>query len=367
MKAVAVFPGKAGSAHLAELPRPRVSDVPGGRGVRVEVLRVGVDGTDREINDADYGEAPSGAQFLVLGHESLGRVVEVGPAVTELQPGDLAVAMVRRPGTSVYDAVGMQDFTTDDAYFERGISRLHGFLTEEYVDSADWIVKLPPSLSRVGVLLEPMTVVEKGVGQAYEAQRRLRIWRPRRAAVLGAGTIGLMATLVLRLRGLAVDTFALSPRPNVNASLVEATGARYVCAQDRNVVQAAEADGGYDLVFECSGYSPLVFDGMRALAKNGVLVLSSITGGERTVEVPADAINQSFVLGNKLLLGTVNAGRGDFEQGVRDLVQAEAHHPGWLEQLLTHPVRGLENWPMLFEALNGKKGVIKAFLEVRPS
>ena len=367
MKAVAVFPGKAGSAHLADLPRPRISDVPGGRGVRVEVLRVGVDGTDREINDGEYGEAPAGSPYLVLGHESLGRVVEVGPNVTELQPGDLAVAMVRRPGTSVYDAIGMQDFTTDDAYFERGISRVHGFLTEEYVDSADWIVKLPSTLSKVGVLLEPMTVVEKGIGQAFEAQRRLRVWRSRRAAVLGAGTIGLMATLVLRLRGLAVDTFALTPRPNTNATLVEATGARYVCGQDRSVVQAAEADGGYDLLFECSGFSPLVFDGMQALSKNGVLVLSSITGGERKVEVPSDAINQSFVLGNKLMLGTVNAGRADFEQGVRDLVQAEAAYPGWLEQLLTHPVRGLENWPMLFEALNGKKGVIKAFLEVRPS
>ena len=367
MKAVAVFPGKAGSAHLAELPRPKISDVPGGRGVRVEVLRVGVDGTDREIQDAEYGEAPGGSPFLVLGHESLGRVVEVGPNVTELQPGDLAVAMVRRPGTSVYDAIGMQDFTTDDAYFERGISRLHGFLTEEYVDSADWIVKLPATLSRVGVLLEPMTVVEKGLTQAFEAQRRLRIWRPRRAAVLGAGTIGLMATLVLRLRGLAVDTFALTPKPNLNAALVEATGAQYVCAKDRTVVQAAEAEGGYDVIFECSGFSPLVFDGMRSLAKNGVLVLSSITGGSREVPVPSDAINQSFVLGNRLMLGTVNAGRGDFEQGVRDLIHAEADYPGLLEQLLTHPVRGFENWPMLFEALNGKKGVIKAFLEVRPS
>jgi len=367
MKAVAVFPGQAGSAHLAELPRPRISDVPGGRGVRVEVVRVGVDGTDREIQDAEYGEAPAGSGFLVLGHESLGRVVEVGPAVSELQRGDLVVAMVRRPGTSVYDAIGMQDFTTDDEYFERGISRLHGFLTEEYVDSADWLVKLPPTLSKVGVLLEPMTVVEKGIGQAFEAQRRLRIWRPRRAAVLGAGTIGLMATLVLRLRGLTVDTFALTPKPNVNASLVEATGARYFCGQDRNVVQASEAEGGYDLVFECSGFSPLVFDGMRALSKNGVLVLSSITGGGRKVEVASDHINQSFVLGNKLMLGTVNASRVDFEQGVRDLIHAEAAYPGWLEQLLTHPVRGLENWPMLFEALNGKKGVIKAFLEVRPS
>src|SRR5262249_36846448 len=292
-----VFPGKAGSAHLAELPRPEISDVPDGRGVRVEVLRVGVDGTDREIQEAEYGQAPAGSEFLVLGHESLGRVVEVGPAVTELQRGDPVGARVRRPGASAYAGIGMKAFTTDDEYFGRGISRLHGFLTEEYVDSADWLVKLPPTLSKVGVLLEPMTVVEKGIGQAFEAQRRLKIWRPRRAAVLGAGTIGLMATLVLRLRGLAVATLALSPQPNVNASLVEATGARYVCGQERNVVQAAEAEGGYDLVFECSGFSPLVFDGMRALSKNGVLVLSSITGGGRKVEVPSDHINQSFVLG----------------------------------------------------------------------
>jgi threonine dehydrogenase-like Zn-dependent dehydrogenase len=365
MKAVAVFPGQAGSAHLADLPPPRVSDVPDERGVRVELLRVGVDGTDREIQDAEYGEAPAGSPFLVLGHENLGRVVEVGPAVTEFQPGDLVVAMVRRPGTSLYDTIGMQDLTTDDTYFERGISRLHGFLTEEYVDSADWLVLLPPTLAKVGVLLEPMTVVEKGIGQAFEAQRRLRVWRPRRAAVLGGGTIGLMASLVLRLRGLAVDTFSLTPKPNLNATLAEATGARYLCAWERGVVEVARSEGGYDLIFECSGYSPLVFDGMQALAKNGVLVLSSITGGDRSVQVPADAINQSFVLGNKLMLGTVNAGKDAFEQGVRDLIHAEAAYPGWLEQLLTHPVRGLESWPLLFEALKEKKGVIKAFMEVR--
>jgi len=367
MKAVAVFPRQAGSAHLADLPPPRISDVPGGRGVRVELLRVGVDGTDREIQDAEYGEAPAESAFLVLGHENLGRVAEVGPAVTEFKPGDLVVAMVRRPGTSLYDTIGMQDMTTDDAYFERGISRLHGFLTEEYVDSADWLVLLPPTLARVGVLLEPLTVVEKGVGQAFEAQRRLRVWRPRRAAVLGAGTIGLMASLVLRLRGLVVDTFSLTPKPNLNATLVEATGARYLCAWERGVVEVSRSEGGYDLIFECSGFSPLVFDGMQALAKNGALVLSSITGGQRSVQVPADAINQSFVLGNKLMLGTVNAGKDAFEQGVRDLIHAEAAYPEWLERLLTHPVRGLESWPRLFEALKEKTGVIKAFMEVRPA
>ncbi|MGH9531735.1 MAG: alcohol dehydrogenase catalytic domain-containing protein, partial [Terriglobales bacterium] len=126
MKAIAVMPGKPGSVHLASMPKPSLSEVPEGRGVLVKVLRVGVDGTDKEINAAEYGAAPPGFDFLVLGHESFGRVVEVGPNVTEFQPGDYVVATVRRPGSSIYDRIGLQDMTTDDTYFERGINLLHG-------------------------------------------------------------------------------------------------------------------------------------------------------------------------------------------------------------------------------------------------
>ena len=195
MKAIAVFPGKPNSVHLADLSTPSVRDVPHGRGVLVKVLRVGVDGTDREINAAEYGAAPAGDDFLVLGHESFGRVEAVGPQVTELQPGDYVVATVRRPGSSLYDQIGTYDMTTDDTYYERGINLRHGYLTEYYVDAPEYIVIVPQGLKEVGVLLEPVTVVEKGIAQAYEIQRRLRVWRPRRAAVLGAGTVGLLATV----------------------------------------------------------------------------------------------------------------------------------------------------------------------------
>src|SRR5881628_2378708 len=202
MKAIAVVPGKPNSVHFAALPKPTLDEIPGGRGVLVRVLRVGVDGTDREINAAEYGQAPPGYDFLVIGHENFGRVEAVGPNVTEVRPGDYVVATVRRPGTSLYDRIGASDMTTDDTYLERGINLRHGFLTEHYVDDADFIVKVPQGLKHVAVLLEPFTVVEKGIAQAYEIQRRLRVWRPRKAAVMGAGTIGLLATLVLRLRGL---------------------------------------------------------------------------------------------------------------------------------------------------------------------
>lgn len=364
MKAVAVRPGVPNSVHLAQLPKPSLAEIPNGRGVVVQVLRVGVDGTDKEINAAEYGAAPAGFDFLVIGHEGFGRVVEVGPNVTEVKAGDYVVATVRRPGTSIYDAIGTNDMTTDDTYYERGINLRHGFLTEFYVDDADYIVKVPGGLKEVGVLLEPTTVVEKGITQAFEIQRRLRVWKPKRAAVMGAGTIGLLATLVLRLRGIEVTTFALTPRPYLNSDLIESLGARYVSTKQTTIAEAATKYGPFDLVFEATGYSPVVFDSMRALGKNGVLVLSSVTGGDRMIEVPADKINLEFVLGNKVMVGTVNANREYFEAGVRDLSQAELEYPGWLKRLLTHPVRGLDNYSQLFDQLLNAKGAIKIFCEV---
>ncbi len=364
MKAVAVFPGKPNSVHLAELPKPSLLEVSNGRGVLVKVLCVGVDGTDKEINAAEYGTAPPGSNFLVLGHESFGRVVEVGEDVTEIKRGDYVVATVRRPGSSIYDQIGTYDMTTDDVYYERGINLRHGFLTEYYVDDAEYIVKMPQELREVGVLLEPLTVVEKGIAQGYEIQRRLRVWRPKRAAVMGAGTIGLLATLALRLRGLAVTTLALSAKPNPNAELVEALGARYLSTKEVAIKEAAQKFGPFDLIFEATGASTVVFESMQALGKNGVLVLSSVTGGDRRIEVPADRINLEFVLGNKVMVGTVNANREYFEAGVRDMAQAETEHPGWLHRLMTHPVVGLENFKELFEKLSGAKGAIKVYCQV---
>ena len=243
MKAIAVLPGQPNSVHLAELAKPSLSDIPGGRGVLVKVLRVGVDGTDKEINAAEYGAAPNGYGFLVIGHEGFGQVEAVGPNVSFLRPGDFVVATVRRPGTSIYDAIGLQDMTTDTEYFERGINLRHGYLTEYYVEDEEFVVKVPQGLKDVGVLLEPMTVAQKGITQAYEIQRRLKVWRPRTAAVMGAGTLGLLATLVLRLRGIEVTTFGRTPRPYLNADLLEAIGARYVNTAEQTILDAARERG----------------------------------------------------------------------------------------------------------------------------
>jgi threonine dehydrogenase-like Zn-dependent dehydrogenase len=366
VKAIAVFPGKPNSMHLAELPKPALSDVPDGRGVLVRLLRCGVDGTDKEINAAEYGKAPAGYDFLVTGHENFGQVEAVGPNVTEFRPGDYVVATVRRPGTSLYDRIGIYDMTTDDEYFEHGISRLHGFLTEYYVDDPEYIVKIPDGLRDVAVIVEPLSVPEKGILQAYEIQRRLRVWRPRKAAVLGAGTIGLLATMILRLRGLDVTTFGRTSKPYLNSDLIEALGARYLTTQDAPLREAAPAYGPFDIIYEATGFSPLVFEAMEVLGKNGVLVLASVTGGQRRIEVPADKINLDFVLGNKVMVGTVNGNREHFEAAVRDLALAAAEYPGWAARLLTHPIQGLERHKQLIETLRTASGAIKVFMEIAP-
>jgi threonine dehydrogenase-like Zn-dependent dehydrogenase len=365
MKALAVYPGLAHSLHLKEVPAPRVSDVPDGRGVLVKVLRVGLDGTDREINAAEYGAAPPSDDFLITGHENFGQVVEVGPNVPRaIVPGAYVVATVRRPGSSVYDRIGLQDMTTDDVYYERGINLLHGYLAEYYVEDASWLVPVPTRAREVGVLLEPLTIAEKGIHQAFEIQRRLKVWEPRRAAVLGSGTIGLLLTLALRLRGLDVTCYSLPRAPYLNSDLIEAIGGRYVSARRETLGEAAARFGPFDLIFEATGHSPMVFEAAEALGRNGVLVLASITGGTRRVEVNADAINQGFVLGNKVMVGTVNASRDDFVRGVDDLIRAETLYPGWLGRLLTTPVRGLENYPALIRSLVEDTGAIKVYVEL---
>ena len=364
MKAVAVRPGERSSIHLRDVPMPSLRDVPGERGVLVRVLRVGLDGTDKEINAAEYGKAPPGDDYLIMGHESFGVVEAVAPGVTELVPGECVVATVRRPGSSPYDAIGLQDMTTDDTYYERGINLLHGFLAEYYAESADFLVKVPTVLRSVGVLMEPVSVVEKAIGQAFEIQRRLRVWQPKRALVLGTGTLGLLASMILRLRGLEVLAMGNTARPYLNADLLEQIRGRYLSTKDLSIAEASRMHGPFDLIIEGTGYSPLVFEAMESLAKNGVLVLLSVTGGDRRIEIPADRINQGFVLGNKVVVGSVNASRADYMVGVSDLAQAELGHPDWLDKLLTHKVKGLENYRALMDALVSGKDAIKVYCEV---
>jgi glucose 1-dehydrogenase len=366
MQAIAIVPRTPHSTQLRDVPKPSLDSVANGRGVLVKIIRVGVDGTDHELQEGLYGAPPPGFDYLIEGHESFGQVETVGPNVHELAPGDFVVATVRRPGSSIYDRVGEYDFTTDDTYYERGINLLHGFLTEYYVDQPEYIVRIPPGLKDVAVLLEPTSIVEKGIAQAFEIQRRLKVWQPRRALVMGSGSIGLLATLALVLRGIDVTVLGKDHKPYLNSDLIGQLGAFYESTDKLSIADAARQHGPFDIILECTGYSPIAFECMQALGKNGVLVLASVTGGNRTTTVPSDQINLGFVLGNKVMVGTVNANRTFFEMGVEDMALASVEFPGWLSRLITSRVHGLANYKDLFAEM-AAPGQIKVVCEIEAS
>jgi len=371
MKAVAVLPGKPNSVHLVEIPAPRLTDqpqphvcrIPEGRAVLVKVLQVGVDATDREINEALYGNAPPGGKHLVIGHESFGRVVEVGDQVTELVPGDYVSCTVRRPGGSLFDTIGRNDITSEEVYYERGINLCHGYLTEYFVDDAEFMVKVPRNLRHLGVLSEPASVCAKAIEQAYLAQQRLQVWNPKRAFVLGAGQIGLLATMMLRLRGLDVYTLATKPGPHRKSEIVEAYGASYISTRQTPIHDLVKRVGKPDLIFEATGNAEACFRAMEVLGHNGALVWTSITGGKSEVTIDAAKINLEWVLGNKLLVSSVNGNRRHFESGIQALSLGEHTYPGVTEQILTHPVSGLDQYKEMMRLLEDKEA-LKVYVKV---
>lgn len=364
MKAIAVFPGKKNSVHLADAPMPKVADIPGGKGVLVRCLKVGVDATDREINDGLYGNPPPGFNYLILGHESFGVVEEVGPNVKNLKKGDYVTATVRRPGGSIYDQIGTNDMTSEDTYYERGINLLHGYLTEYFVEDSAYVVKVPIGLKHLHVLMEPMSCAAKAIHQAYEVQRRLKVWQPRVAYVMGAGQIGLLATLVLKLRGLDVYTCARSPRGTLNSQIVEGMEANYASSAEMTLEQLADKTGKPDLIIDATGSSQVAFNAMKVLGKNGVLVWTSITGGDAAHSMPSDKVNIDWVLGNKLLVGSVNGNRDHFEMGIKDLALGEMMYPGVIQRILTTPVKGLDQYKEVIRLLVEDKKALKVYVEI---
>jgi threonine dehydrogenase-like Zn-dependent dehydrogenase len=323
----------------------------------VRVLETGVCGTDVDIHEGLFGDAPAGSDFLILGHENLGVVERAGPG---LDAGDLVVATVRRPCPEACVACreDQSDMCLTGNYTERGIKGLHGFMAERYAESPRHLVRVHESLRGVAVLFEPMSIVEKGIDQAWRIQRRLP-WAPRRAIVLGAGPIGMLAAVVLRLRGLDVVACAREPRGQMKDRHLAAAGIDYVSASETPVARLAERVGPADVVFEATGSPDVVFPATRLLARNGVCVLASVTLGTRPLEVDAADWNQHMIIGNRLVVGTVNAGREHFEAAGRDLHTAERQWPGWAARLITRRLPFTE----AAAALAHTAGNIKTVLE----
>jgi len=345
MKAAAVFPNTKSLGVVNDFPAPKLEDA---SSVKLRVLSVGVCGTDREIASFDYGLPPAGYDYLVLGHETVGEVVEVGPQVQNLKPGDLAIPMVRRPCNHpdcVACRAGRQDFCYTGDYKERGIKEMHGFMTELIVDEAVYMNPVPHEIRDVAVLVEPLTIAMKGLIQAMEIQKRLP-WgrasledkaphRTLRAVVLGAGPVGLLGAMAIRHAGIDVWVYSREREPNVSADIAKKIGANYICSQEKSVAEMASQVGNIDLVYEATGASQLAFEVIEALGTNGLFILTGVPGRHGPIGIDTAQIMRNLVLKNQCVLGTVNAGKDAFEQAVSNLTGFHSKWPDAVSALIT--------------------------------
>jgi threonine dehydrogenase-like Zn-dependent dehydrogenase len=345
VRALTVTAGVSDSLTLVDdFPEPS----PDEGEVLVEAIAVGVCGTDREIINAEYGEAPAGADQLVIGHESLGRVIE--DPTGGLNPGDLVAGIVRQPDPvpCANCAVGEWDMCRNGRYTERGIKEMHGFARERWRVPAGFAVPLEPGLAELGVLLEPTSVLAK----AWEHIERIgerALWRPETVLVTGAGPIGLLAALLGRRRGLEVhvlDHNTDGPKP----PLVRRLGAVY------HAVEVPELDFTPDVLIECTGVPEIVLAVMDKIGPGGIACLTGVSSGGRRSTVDAGALNRAMVLENNVVFGTVNANRRHWDAAAEALAAADRQ---WLADVISRRVP-VASYPDAFEK---RKTDIKVVLE----
>ena len=366
MKAVAVVPGQK-ELRMVDHPLPQVSN---DKEIKVKTLDVGICGTDREICTFVYGEPPQGDDHLVLGHESLGRVVEVGDAVSRFKVGDLVVPSVRRPCADPRCKPccnDKQDYCINEQFTERGIKQVHGFMTEFYVDDEKYFTYVPDDLRDLAVMAEPLTIAEKGLAQAYAVQKRLP-WactdegqppgKGLRAVVLGAGPIGILGAMKCVIEGFDTYVYSRSKSPNPKAELVEQIGAKYFSKYDISPQELAEEVGNIDLIYEAVGGSEFAFDVLQVLGTNGVFVFTGIPAPETRLEIDSDILMRRIVLENLAIVGTVNADRKAFEDAIADLGEFKKRWPETIKKVISGRYDISDHQELLVGKSKGIKNVI---------
>ena len=372
MKAVAVFPEKR-EIKLIEHEEPKIVSL---TEVKLRMLDVGICGTDKEIANFDYGTPPKNFDYLVIGHESLGEVVEIGPGVDHIKQGDLVVPMVRRPCPHAHCRAcqaNRQDFCFTGDFTERGIKEAHGFMTELVVDDERYMNVVPRDLRPVAVLIEPLTIAEKALAQVWQVQQRLPWACPiipgstasreapgycHQAVVLGAGPVGILGAMLLVAAGFETWVYSREPAPSLKANLVESFGAKYLSSEATSVEQLAAQVGSIDLVYEAVGASRLAFDVLKMIGPNSVFVFTGVPGRKAPIEVDTDLITRNLVLYNQVVFGTVNAGREAFEAATRDLGIFMTRWPEAVRSLITNRYPVEAHLDLLLGKVGGIKNVI---------
>ncbi|HEV8564082.1 MAG TPA: glucose 1-dehydrogenase [Actinomycetota bacterium] len=348
MRALTVRPLVAGSAELSEVPEPPEAD----GSILCETVAVGVDGTDNEIVEGAYGEAPEGRDRLILGHESLGRVREA-PAGSGFSAGDLVVGVVRRPDPVPCEncAAGEWDMCRNGLYTERGIKGLDGFIAERFRIEPEFAVKADPGLGRLAVLTEPASVAAKAWEHIERIGSSRGVFEPRTALVTGAGPLGLLGAMLGLQRGLDVhvlDVVDTGPK----TVLANKVGATY------HAGSVDDIDLAFDVVVECTGVGPLMLHAIEHMAAGGVMCLTGISPSGRTAPaLDTDALNKRMVLNNNVVFGSVNAALRHYEQGARALAKTDR---SWLESLVTR-WEPLDRWA---DALERREGDVKTVIKI---
>jgi len=341
MKAIAIVPNTT-EIRLVDRPEPQISAPDE---VKLRILRVGICGTDREETAGGRSKAPAGQNELIIGHEMFGQVVDVGQAVSRVQHGDYAVFTVRRGcGDCMPCRMNRSDMCQTGNYHERGIWGLDGYQTEFVVDKEQYVVKVPDEIKSVGVLCEPLSVAEKAIDEALRLQTARLPDAParpdwlhnRRCLVAGLGPIGLLAALILRLRGAQVYGLDIVNAGSSRPQWLGFIGGQYVDGRQVSADKVDNQIGPMDLLFESTGVATLEFNLLDALGPNGVYVLTGIPGGERPLQIPGAELIRQLVLNNQAMLGSVNAARDHFQLAVDDLTQARLRWGGHIEKLITH-------------------------------
>jgi threonine dehydrogenase-like Zn-dependent dehydrogenase len=313
--------------------------------VKLRMLEVGVCGTDHDIARFEYGTPPAGEPYLVIGHESLAQVVEVGKAASGIKPGDLVVTTVRRPcGRPECRPCqhNRPDFCLTGAYTERGIKGRHGFMTDEVVDHAKNMHLVPPAIAEIAVLTEPLTITEKALDELDPVLTRMPWIDPKRAetrglnaVVLGAGPVGLLGALALRVRGFDTWVYSRESASSSRAAWVESVGGHYIESATLPVSQLGKKVGNVDLILEATGAAGLAIAALPSIGANGVMVLTGVPGGPADVNLDAQRFMRDLVLENQLIYGTVNAGPPAFRHAIADLAEFDARWPKQVRALIT--------------------------------
>ena len=368
MKAIAVTPTTKQIGMIDQL-EPKLSTP---TDVKLRMIEAGVCGTDREICAFEYGTPPAGMEQLVIGHESLGEVIEVGAKVTRVKVGDLVVPMVRRPCPHEHCTAcrsSRQDFCFTGDFTERGIKEQHGFMAQFIVDDEKYMNPVPADLRDVAVLVEPLTIAEKGLAQVWQVQQRLPWGCPivpgkaqahcHKAVVLGAGPVGLLGAMALVNADFDTYVYAREPAPNPKASVLELIGAKYFSAETHSLEAFAAEVGNIDLVYEATGASRLAFDMIQHLGTNGIFIFTGVPGREAPVQVDTDLMMRNLVLKNQVVFGTVNAGRETFEDSIRDLQIFKNAWPQAVQSLITGRYPMDAHRDLLVGKSSGIKNVIR--------